>query len=1287
MNKTMLFLGIFGLVLIGILAVLPHGEATVTYNQATDTLTQVGATTNNFHQIWQADKAGILKLKSQTTTTANTTYSLDIGPRPADDLSLPITMNISTWTQGSNQVLLVCKGLNSDGVSVMWYQNMKGAVLYRSDHVTDQEQVLQDSTIKVGESNGAGKYNMIAQSFVANNIKIFGIKLYKQADTGTFTGTVTISLYTDTAGVPGSYIYGITITNAVYKAYPVGEFTTLFTTLPNPLTIGTTYWIRVSTSTANDANHPNLGYYGVSDLYASGTLKWWNTADGWTEVVGDDLYFRTIVDNIAFASVSASGISLNANVWSGNVIWNMTQPRWGVVWKNRQPGYTTTTEGAERKQFYFKTATIFNINGTITDADDATYRGLDVVFDCNIINVYGTINLGYLSTNNPRASWRMYTRQASDGFRIQNGGILNLKGGVVTAGGRWRVYGSGQYNMDGIIFEGIDGIELDPAVTGNNIGTLKDVTWTQATSGVGFKCFQTPLSTTRLMFKSNLYGIQVLVANSHPVLRKPVFTDNTNDIIMNTGDANRVLTLVDCMNGTGAWYPKPKLNTIASGATVLNKFTVERRVVNETGVGIAGATWNLSNDYYTYINVTNATGYIQLQEIVAYRAIETTTWSDYSQYNEMINASGYETYAGKLFVQGRVYGAITLEEPENNTNLTITENLVNCTVTHDSVYNSLTGWHIWINGSSPLFWFMNIINASVTHENQWTGSQQNLYVNGTGNTTPIHLIESNMNVTGTHTYILNGTGYWVTASYSSPLNFIEYLINCYGTHEHSWDGSQQNIYLNYTGTGGGGSNITILNPNPADGTTTYDSNFIQEDSDGLGLSVDFNSTVWTMCPNYKMFFWYLDDGAWYGDTVEDICDNGTVSMFFNDLDKSNYTYIWYVQVYNTAISDFVYTSKNFTFTTSPNHNLAVTENLVNCTGAYYITYDNFTGYHVYNNYIGYNALNFIEHLVKAYGTHQEHWTGTSWTINLNYTGTGADLFVDNPNPANGTLGYNFIQRNPFGVMTGVDVAYRNFTDADTWSLYENYNGTGGSSSGIVGDAWAGQTFINTNRSFILKSIQFPFFKGELYNGNLTVHLRAYSDNQTDISTGVIPVSSIGFFPPVLNTVNMSPVIINADERYMLVCSVVSNGSVIITPDSTAGYSFGNFTTSIDGGLTWTEADYIDVPFKIFGLPLMNITFSSNNSGVWCVYNKTCVLMNGTVSVLNMNMTDVNTQYWWRVTVESNGMMLNNETWTFTTGRRHTETIQSEGISVYAVGSLVLVGAVLAMRRRKNNIYK
>lgn len=153
----------------------------------------------------------------------------------------------------------------------------------------DQSQTTQNNSIEVGEANATTRKNKIAQSFIAGKTRIRGVNIYKTADSGTFTGTVTVGIQADSSGSPSGTSLVSTTTqwsnlSAGVNEIPLTEYSSLVQ--------GTTYWIVFSSSTADNANHPNIG--GNSAGGYSGTLKYNNTTDGWVAISGQDIYFETL---------------------------------------------------------------------------------------------------------------------------------------------------------------------------------------------------------------------------------------------------------------------------------------------------------------------------------------------------------------------------------------------------------------------------------------------------------------------------------------------------------------------------------------------------------------------------------------------------------------------------------------------------------------------------------------------------------------------------------------------------------------------------------------------------------------------------------------------------------------------------------------------------------------------------------------------------------------------------------------------------------------------------------
>ncbi len=160
-----------------------------------------------------------------------------------------------------------------------------------STGLTDQSQTTQNSSSTVGEADTTGLRNDLAQSFIPAFTKIRGVNLYKSADTGTFTGTVTVTLQADTSGSPsGSALATRTFTNVEWIGFAVGEIEAIFTSEYASMTAGSLYWIVIETSTSDTSNHPNIGI-NTAGGYASGSAKYKNATDSWVAISTIDLYF------------------------------------------------------------------------------------------------------------------------------------------------------------------------------------------------------------------------------------------------------------------------------------------------------------------------------------------------------------------------------------------------------------------------------------------------------------------------------------------------------------------------------------------------------------------------------------------------------------------------------------------------------------------------------------------------------------------------------------------------------------------------------------------------------------------------------------------------------------------------------------------------------------------------------------------------------------------------------------------------------------------------------------
>jgi hypothetical protein len=159
-----------------------------------------------------------------------------------------------------------------------------------------QTQTTSTDTIAVGEADATSKNNSLAQTIVHTKTKIRGVKLYKKADTGTFTGNIVITLQTGLASAPsGTPLATATITNANWLLLSDGaEFDALFASEYDSYVIGDDYCIDIQPSTSDNSNHPN---FGGDTSAGDGTVYYNNTTDGWVQIASSYLYFKTMEGN------------------------------------------------------------------------------------------------------------------------------------------------------------------------------------------------------------------------------------------------------------------------------------------------------------------------------------------------------------------------------------------------------------------------------------------------------------------------------------------------------------------------------------------------------------------------------------------------------------------------------------------------------------------------------------------------------------------------------------------------------------------------------------------------------------------------------------------------------------------------------------------------------------------------------------------------------------------------------------------------------------------------------
>lgn len=256
-------------------------------------------------------------------------------------------------------------------------------------------QALQNSIQPVGEADSTTRSNRICQTFIATNSSIIQLYLNKQTNTGTNAGNVIIEFFAvDGSNNPtGSALATTTVLAATWNALSNGVN---YFTLSYTFTIGTTYALVVRQSTADNANHINLGYQNTN-VYANGTLKKFNTTDGWSSVTGD----------LTFALfISTSNTIVRRNSTGGIYI----------------PGSPTAATDATPKSYVDG----LTLGEKLYLAAANTQYGASSTSEVDMISV--TVPGGTLSTNNG-----LRIRIETDGFFASTGSAtIRIKYGATT---------------------------------------------------------------------------------------------------------------------------------------------------------------------------------------------------------------------------------------------------------------------------------------------------------------------------------------------------------------------------------------------------------------------------------------------------------------------------------------------------------------------------------------------------------------------------------------------------------------------------------------------------------------------------------------------------------------------------------------------------------------------------------------------------------------------------------------------------------------------------------------
>lgn len=398
----------------------------------------------------------------------------------------------------------------------------------------------------------------------------------------------------------------------------------------------------------------------------------------------------------------------------------------------------------------------------------------------------------------------------------------------------------------------------------------------------------------------------------------------------------------------------------------------------------------------------------------------------------------------------------------------------------------------------------------------------------------------------------------------------------------------------------------------------------------------------------------------------------------------NHKYSWYIHV-----SDGYGNSRNFpnestdgdaystwylynftTRTTNNTNNLTVYNNTVDVTGYYEQHFRNATGWHLWMNYTG---------------------TGTGWS------GGNLSVINPNPGDGTHLtealvygVGGNILRTNSTGLTTSVDVTYNNFTTPATTlpgaysSEYDSYSyggptmqndstvyntaWTNTSGQKISGNLYAGQ-LENAGDYFIERGYLIFNTSGipdEATISNAYVRLVVYEDIGMEVDFNVTvqqtkpPSPHNPLIPGDYNKANFPP---SATFGNRNITGLTDEDWFNITINATgladinkSGYTNWILRSDQDirgdapgagvdewigfcgpGGVTPTKAPHLVVNYTVPSSNwqhIVNLTWLSNSSGAWAVYNQTHVFSNCTVTVPAVNFSSNNT-YYWNVTYESN----------------------------------------------------
>jgi len=382
---------------------------------------------------------------------------------------------------------------------------------------------------------------------------------------------------------------------------------------------------------------------------------------------------------------------------------------------------------------------------------------------------------------------------------------------------------------------------------------------------------------------------------------------------------------------------------------------------------------------------------------------------------------------------------------------------------------------------------------------------------------------------------------------------------------------------------------------------------------------------------------------------------------------------------------------------------------------------NASGYSVWANYTSY--LLSRETIVDATGTHESRWNSTTgtWMSWANYTGNAGSTFMStnlsviNPNPGNGTHSTNYLRRNTSGLTTSVDVSYNNFTTPPALlpggvysmefdSLHYNgptlqnnsgvYTTVNANHSGqvISGHNWVGQ--LESGGDFCIERSYLIFnttlLPDEAIVDSAYITMVIFDDeSDVDFNVSLQRIRSPSPHNPMLpgdyyrnaflgeyNTRNTTgyadedwfnfslpaAAFTDIDATWHTYFGLRSDQDIVQSPPTAGTNEWIGFYGP--GGVQPWKAPHLIINYTIPSSNwhhIVNLTFWSNSSGAWMVYDSCHVVENSTVTVSNINFSG-NMSYWWNVSWESNHSSCGDSPyWWF------------ETVPVSGSGGVVLVG--------------